>query len=371
MSPKIVMAGGGTAGHVNPLLATAHELRTRGCDISVLGTAQGLEATLVPEAGFEFVVIPRVPFPRRPSPSMLSFPANFNQAIRLAQVEIRDADAVVGFGGYVATPAYIAANRLEIPVIVHEQNARPGLANKLGARKAAVVALSFASTPLKAHRGRTEVTGLPLRHVIAELAVMRETDEGRQKARYDAACALGMDPDVPTLLITGGSLGAQHINEAMSAVASQLPEGVQVVHLTGKEKDGPVRSAVATAGVGNRWKVIDYLTTMEHALALADLVVCRSGAGTVSELMALRLPAVYVPLPFGNGEQQLNAADHVEAGGAILIPDADFTASTVVDQVFPLFEGQKLQEMVEATRSAGGSSATRELADLVMEQVQA
>lgn len=370
MNPRIVLAGGGTAGHVNPLLATAAALAERGCDITVLGTSQGLEASLVPAAGLPLVTIPRVPFPRRPTPSVLAFPHRFHEAVREAGRALQGAAVVVGFGGYVSTPAYRAARDAGIPVVVHEQNARPGLANRVGARHAAVVALTFASTPLAARHGRTEVVGLPLRPVIAGLARSRAVESTREQSRRDAASRLGIDPGLRTLLVTGGSLGAQHLNEVMGEVADGLPDGAQVVHLTGRGKEAPVREAVDRAGVGSRWVVIDYLTTMEDALAVADLVVCRSGAGTVAELTALGLPAFYVPLPIGNGEQRLNAHDHVAGGGARLVADRAFTADVARTQVWPLLVSDELETMARATSAQGRTDAAQILADLVMEQVR-
>ena len=277
---------------------------------------------------------------------------------------------LVGFGGYVSTPAYIAAKRAGVPIVIHEQNARPGLANKVGARNARVVALTFPSSPLAARVGETVVTGLPLRSAIADLANRRATSEGAAQARREAAERLGVDPEAPTLLVTGGSLGALHVNESMTGGADALPEGAQVVHLTGRGKDEPVRAGVEAFVLADRWHVIDYLTTMEDALAVADLVVCRSGAGTVAEMEALGLPCIYVPLPIGNGEQRLNAKDHVEAGGAQLIDDKDFTADFVRSNVFPLLGSTRLAEMAAASQSLGRAGAARALADLALAQVK-
>ena len=270
---KVVMAGGGTAGHVNPLLATAAQLRDSGAEVVVLGTKAGLEADLVPAAGFPLVEIPRVPLPRRPSLAFFTLPSRFSDAVKRCEQALEGADVLVGFGGYVSTPAYIAAKRAGVPIVIHEQNARPGLANKVGARNARVVALTFPSSPLAARVGETVVTGLPLRSAIADLATRRATSEGAAQSRREAAERLGVDPEDPTLLVTGGSLGALHVNESMTGGADALPEGAQVVHLTGRGKDEPVRAAVEAAGLSDRWHVIDYLTTMEDALAVADLVV--------------------------------------------------------------------------------------------------
>lgn len=372
-TPFVVMAGGGTAGHVNPLLATAHELRRRGVRVLVLGTAEGLESDLVPAAGFDMVTIPRAPFPRRPGKSLLTFPSRYLRAVRVASEAIRGASAVVGFGGYVSTPAYRAAKSLHVPIIVHEQNARPGMANKVGAKSARFVGLTFASTPLKAAVGETRVVGLPLREAIGRLAA-RRSEGGALEARREAAERLGLDPELKTLLVTGGSLGALHVNEVMAQCVGSLPDGVQVIHLTGKGKAESVRKAVAEAGVEDRWQVREYLSTMEDALALADLVVARSGAGTVAELTALGLPAVYVPLPIGNGEQRLNAADHVEVGGALIVDDAQLSEDFVIAQVWPLIDPrddtQLLEKMARASADLGHVHASRELADVIMQIVE-
>ena len=213
---KVVMAGGGTAGHVNPLLATAVQLRESGAEVVVLGTKSGLEADLVPAAGFPLIEIPRVPLPRRPSLAFFTLPGRFADAVKRCAQALEGADVLVGFGGYVSTPAYIAAKRAGVPIVIHEQNARPGLANKVGARNAKVVALTFPSSPLKARNGNTVVTGLPLRAAIAELASRRADAEGAAQARREAAERLGVNPDAPTLLVTGGSLGALHVNESMT-----------------------------------------------------------------------------------------------------------------------------------------------------------
>ena len=356
---SVVLAGGGTAGHVNPLLAVADELRRRhpGIAVTVLGTAEGLEADLVPARGYPFVTVPRVPLPRRPTPDWFRLPGRLRRAVGVAREAMHDAQAVVGFGGYVATPAYLAA-RGRVPVVIHEQNARPGLANRLGARWADAVGVTFPGTPL---RGAT-MTGLPLRPPVAALAVAREADP--LAARRAAADALGLDPDATTLLVTGGSLGALSLNRALGAAAADLVgAGVQVLHLTGAGKDGAVRAA--TDGLPG-YHVLAYLADMQHALAVADLVVCRAGAGTVSELAALGIPAVYVPLPVGNGEQRLNAQPVVAAGGGLLVPDAQLDAAWVARVLVPLLADRtRLAAMADAARSVGRTDGAARVVDLV------
>ena len=378
---RVLLAGGGTAGHVNPLLATAAALRdpsTGGderAEILVLGTREGLEERLVPEAGYELAHVPRVPMPRRPTGDLFMLPRRLQRAVAAAGEAIArvDAQVVVGFGGFVSTPAYLAARQAGVPVVIHEQNARPGLANRLGAGWAAAVALTFASTRLKASRGRTEVTGLPLRPAIGALAAERADADGAARARSAGAAALGLDPRLPTLLITGGSLGAQHLNEVIASSLPRLPAELQVLHLTGRDKDEPVRAAMERAvaegacapDLMDRYHVLDYLSAMERAYACADGVICRSGAGTVAELTALGLPALYVPLPIGNGEQRLNATDCVAAGGGRLVLDGDLTADDIVSFTDLLADAEARTRAAEAAASTGVRDAAARLAALI------
>lgn len=371
---RVLLAGGGSAGHVNPLLATAAALQEAHPDaeLLVLGTSAGLEKELVPAAGLDMVTIAKVPLPRRPSLDLLRLPQRLAGAVAGARAAIDkvQADVVVGFGGYVSTPAYLAARKAGVPVVIHEQNARAGLANRLGARWAAAVALTFASTALSAHKGRTEVTGLPLRPQISSLVAEQAQPAGRQQARLRGAQALGLDPKLATLLVTGGSLGAQRINEVMCQVIGQVPAGTQVLHLTGKGKDAPVRAALdqalkQDAELAGRYHVLDYLTQMEHAYACADAVLCRSGAGTVAELAALGLPALYVPLPIGNGEQRLNATDLVQSGGGLLVADAELGVEHVLDLLDLVSSPHRREAMSQAALRAGVRDGAQRLAALV------
>lgn len=369
---SVLLAGGGTAGHVNPLLALAEELRSRDPElrITVLGTVQGLEARLVPERGFMLAPVPRVPLPRRPSGDLLRLPGRLRAAVRAAEsaLDASRAQVVVGFGGYVSTPAYLAARRRRIPVVVHEQNARAGLANRLGARWAAAVAVTFAGTRLRGAR----LVGLPLRPEITTL--LADLARDRAGTRAAAAAQLGLDPGLPTLLVTGGSLGAVSVNTAVASAAPDLvAAGVQVLHLTGAGKAADVQAVVDRIPDASTYHVREYLSEMQLALACADVVLGRSGAGTVCELTALGLPAVYVPLPVGNGEQRLNAAPAVAAGGGLLVPDSELTAAWLRMHLLPLLVGPEAaglrERMGVAAASVGVRDAAARLADLVEAQL--
>lgn len=381
---RIVLAGGGTAGHVNPLLAVADAIKSiePEADISVIGTEVGLEHDLVPQAGYELETIEKVPFPRRPNMAALKFPMQWkHETAKVREILTRrNAQVVVGFGGYASAPVYASAHAMGIPIAIHEQNARAGMANKLGARWADYIGTAYDDTGLKARRGtRIERVGLPLRPAIAKLCAQLASDS--QKARLQAAEELGVDPDRPLVVVTGGSLGAVSLNRAVAASAASLLEHAQVIHLTGKGKSEEVRSLASVsagddainglgksyAGAGD-YHVADYLERIDLAFACADLVICRAGAGTVSELTALGLPAIYVPLPIGNGEQRFNAQPVVRSGGGLMVDDRDFTKEWVIGHVPDLLSNQ---EQLNAYADASWRYGIRDAADAMARQVLA
>ena len=355
---NVVLAGGGTAGHIEPALALADALGRRSATVSLVGTARGLETTLVPARGYEHDLVPAVPLPRGVTLDLLKVPFRLRGAVRDARrvLKQREADVVVGFGGYVSVPAYLAA-RGRVPVVVHEANARAGVANKLGARFAARVAITYEDCGL-----RGEVTGIPLRAAIASLDREASRGEGRR--------VFGLDPSLPTLLVTGGSQGARRINDAVTAAAPTLAAaGIQVLHATGAKNAEDVRRALAPHGLaGDRppYVALPYVERMDLAYAAADLALCRSGAMTVAELTAVGLPAVFVPLPIGNGEQRLNAVDVVTAGGALMVADADLTPAWVSANALPLLrDPSRLSAMATAAAEQGRPDAASALADMV------
>ena len=355
-SPRsVLLAGGGTAGHVSPLLALADCLRRRDPDVAIVavGTETGLESRLVPERGYELATIPKVPMPRRPSADLLRLPGNLGRAVARAGQIIEDsqAEVVVGFGGYVSTPVYLAARRRGVPIAIHEQNARAGIANKVGARLTRHVGITFAQTQL-AH---STLVGMPLRREIAHL--------DRAALRAEGRAFFGLREDLPTLLVTGGSLGAKRLNDTFAASVATLGEaGVQVLHVTGRDKDFVPEGAVD----GVPYVVVPYVDRMDLAYSAADVAVCRSGANTVCELTAVGLPGLYVPLPIGNGEQRLNAAGVVEAGGGALTEDAAVTPAWVREQVVPLLtDPEQVAAMSAAAASVGERDGDELLADLV------
>lgn len=356
---RVLLAGGGSAGHTSPLIATADALRRRepGVEITCLGTVRGLETTVIPAAGYSLELIPPVPLPREPNADLLRVPARLwaaTAATRRVFKEVRP-DVVVGFGGYVSVPAYLAARASRLPLVVHEGNALPGVANRFGARFCTHrVATSFPGTPLPHAR----FIGLPIRRAITTL----ERSDLRPLAREH----FGLRQDRPTLLVTGGSQGARRINESVSAVAEAFAEaGIQVLHVVGPK--GQVEVA-PTGADAPPYVVVPYVERMELAYATADAMVGRAGANSVAEAAVLGLPAVFVPLPIGNGEQARNAAAVVDSGGAVLVDDSDFTPEWVRAFLLPLLlDGARLAEMSAAAAGLISANADELLVDMILE----
>ncbi|MFL5315566.1 MAG: UDP-N-acetylglucosamine--N-acetylmuramyl-(pentapeptide) pyrophosphoryl-undecaprenol N-acetylglucosamine transferase, partial [Microvirga sp.] len=297
-------------------------------------------------------LIPPVPLPRKLGGDLLKVPGRLRGAVRETALVLdrTGAEVVVGFGGYVSMPAYLAARRRRIPIVLHEQNARPGLANRAGARIARRVAVSFPETPLP----KAEYVGLPLRPMIAGL--------DREALRAEARRYFDLDPDRPTLLVTGGSQGARSLNQAVSGASAALAgAGVQVLHVVGPHGEAnPEPSQVPYA-------VVSFVDRMDLAYAAADLVLSRAGANSVIEAAAVGLPAVFVPLPIGNGEQELNARPVVDAGGGLLVRDADLTAEKVCATVPDLLaDGSRLATMAAAAAGLIPRDADEKLARMVL-----
>jgi UDP-N-acetylglucosamine--N-acetylmuramyl-(pentapeptide) pyrophosphoryl-undecaprenol N-acetylglucosamine transferase len=366
MNPKstplsVVLAGGGTAGHISPLLAIASAIRQArpAAKLLAVGTPGGMETRLVPAAGIELATISRVPFPRRPSMDLLRLPARLARAVTQAGQILDDAgaDVLVGVGGYVCTPMYLAAWRRKIPIVLHEANTRPGLANRIGALLSNHVAVAFEGTRL---RGARHV-GMPMRPEISGL--------DRSTAQRAARQALGLDPELPTLIVTGGSSGAQSINRTIAASVKALGDaGIQTLHITGRGKSVLDEHGQTVAAPG--YRQLEYVDGMEAVYASADLLLARAGAATVCEVAAVGLPAVFVPLPIGNGEQALNAAGLVKAGAALLVEDRSFTPEWVSRELIPLLSNrERLTRMASRSKELGIRNADQLMAGLVLEAV--
>ncbi|MGH8962919.1 MAG: UDP-N-acetylglucosamine--N-acetylmuramyl-(pentapeptide) pyrophosphoryl-undecaprenol N-acetylglucosamine transferase [Jatrophihabitantaceae bacterium] len=358
-APRVVVAGGGTAGHIEPAMNLADAVRRLQPDaeITAIGSTKGLDAALIPARGYPLELVPPVPLPRRPGLDLLATPGRVRTAV-VAAGEILDrvrAEVVVGFGGYVAVPAYLAARRRNLPIVVHEANAKPGLANRSAARLTSHV---FTASD-RARLPHATVIGIPLRPAISQL--------DRAALRPEARERFGLAADLPTLLVTGGSQGARSINWAASGAADGLrAAGVQVLHVIGPQNVLEVRDSPGAPP----YVVVPYVEQMQYAYAAADFVLCRCGAMTCAELSAVGLPAAYVPYPVGNGEQRFNAEPIVAAGGGLLVDDADLTPQWVLHNVVPrITDPHVLDAMSRAAAHAGARDADVVLAQHVLNLV--
>jgi UDP-N-acetylglucosamine--N-acetylmuramyl-(pentapeptide) pyrophosphoryl-undecaprenol N-acetylglucosamine transferase len=362
---RVVLAGGGSAGHISPALALADALRRADPSIGLtfLGTKRGLETRLVPQHGYDLAVIPPVPMPRSVTPQLLTVPGRLAAAISAAAgvLDRTEADVLVGFGGYVSTPGYLAARRRRVPIVVHEANPRPGLANRLGARLTQHV---FTGSP-GASLPHARYLGIPLRRQISELDRLDQADKARAH--------FGFRPDLPVLLVTGGSQGAQSLNQAVLGAAGWIRQaGVQLLLIAGPRSavTAPSRDGLPPEP-GPAQLIVPYMDRMDLAYAAADLVLCRAGANTCAEVTAVGLPAAYVPLPHGNGEQMLNAEPIVRAGGGLVVEDARLTPEWIRDTLLPLLaDPGRVAGMSRAAAAFGVRDADTKLAAAVIDVIR-
>ena len=352
---RILLAGGGSAGHTSPLLATADALQrlSPGVEITCLGTRERIEAQIIPAAGYPLEFVPSVPLPRRPNADLARLPGRL-RAARRAALDVIDRirpDVVCGFGGFVSVPAYLAARKRHVPLVVHEGNTLPGVANKLGARFTEHVATSFPGTELP----HATYVGLPVRRMIATL--------DRAALRDEALTTFGLRGDLPVLLVTGGSQGAGSINRAVLGSAQAFADGgVQVLHVTGRSHE------TEAPDTGVPYVVLGFVDRMDLAYSAADAVLCRAGSNTVTEVSGVGLPAVYVPLPIGNGEQALNAAAVIDAGGGLLVDDAALSPAWVAANVVPLLQDPaRLASMGAAAADLIPLDADEKLARMILD----
>ena len=327
-SRTIVLAGGGTAGHIQPALAVAREWKRNHPQdrIVFLGTESGLEKTLVPAAGFELALITRVRVPRSISLGWLKVPSTLRTSIAETRSILADADLLIGFGGYVCAPAYLAAHGLHLPIVIHEANAKPGWANRLGARY--TDALAVGSPVSDGPFSQALITGLPLRADIVDvLETNRDAGQEQWQAmRQSAKVSLGMDPDQKMILIFGGSQGSQALNAVIESARDALSaRHIGVLHSVGGSNALPQSHG--------SYRALSYIENMAQAYLAADLIIARSGAITCSEVAAIGKYALFIPLPVGNGEQMVNADQLVRAGRAQVFSQQLLTSTWLLDNI--------------------------------------
>ncbi|WP_037322387.1 UDP-N-acetylglucosamine--N-acetylmuramyl-(pentapeptide) pyrophosphoryl-undecaprenol N-acetylglucosamine transferase [Amycolatopsis thermoflava] len=353
-APRIVVAGGHSAGHIEPAMNLADALRRLEptAEITALGTVRGLDTALIPGRGYPLELIPPAPLPRRPDRALLRMPATLAESVRAAGAVLdrTRAEVVVGFGGYVALPACLAARRRGLPIVVHEANASPGVANRLAARMTTHV---FTAAPGVRLPHATPI-GIPLRPAISGL--------DRAALRAAARRRFGLRPDGPVLLVTGGSQGAATINTAVSGASAALRgSGVQILHISGP------RHRVEVPEGDPPHVVVPYVDEMRYAYAAADFALCRAGAMTCAELAAVGLPAAYVPLPLRGGEQRSNAEPLAAAGAALIVDDAELDPAWIETTLIPvLTDPGRIADMAARASAAGAPAADVALARHVL-----
>ncbi len=339
----IIFAGGGTAGHVEPALSVAEQwMKENPTDRCVfVGTTEGLETTLVPAAGFTLRTIKKVVLTRKFSPSALLLPLNLFEAVMQARTIIKGASLLIGFGGYVSAACYIAAKSFGVPIVIHEANARPGIANRLGALFTSALAVStpVARTPFS----QALITGMPLKSSITSIISRNESDWNL--VRTASKRALGFDDNLPLVLVVGGSQGSQVMNTVIAqSVTSLLEKKIQVMHSLGK------KNALPTAQSG--YQPHAYIADMATAYLAADLVISRSGAVTCSEFEALGKYALFIPLAIGNGEQLPNAQHLADLGRAQVVSQREFTSTWLLSHIDSLLERSKARSAQVSTSNS-------------------
>ena len=355
---RVVIAGGGTAGHVNPALALGRALE--GEDLVFVGTDRGSESKLVPAAGFTLERITVRGFDRARPWSIVPVGGTALKAVAQARSILKRfrPDVVVGMGGYVALPVCTAARLARVPIVIHEQNIVFGLTNRLCKKVAKAVAVSFEETLAEA--GRLGVnTGNPVLPAIAEMD--HEVERKNALAHFDLAA------ERATLLVFGGSQGAKRINDAVPGLVSlwSAKTDRQILHITGSAQERVPEGPADTDGL--IYKRVDFVERMQEPYAVADLALCRGGATTVAELGAVGLPALIVPYPYHRDKQQERHGRSLErAGAARVIDDAETTAESVASEADELFDDDdRLLRMKAAARSFGRPDAAWALADVV------
>ena len=352
----IVIAAGGTGGHVFPALAVAQYLQQQGYSLVWLGTERGIESKVIPAANIPIQYMKVTGWRKKGWKKLLSAPWQLIQAVWQAMQTLRSVQAglVLGMGGYTAGPAGLAAKCLRCPLIIHEQNAVAGLTNRVLAKLADRVLMAFPNA--LPDSPRTQMVANPLRADIVSLP----TPEERFALRDETI----------RVLIIGGSQGAHALNTQLPAVLAKMSSPLSIWHQTG-QADSEMTQQVYVALGKTEAKVTPFIQDMAEAYAWADLVICRAGALTVSELAAVGLPAVFIPFPQAVDDHQTkNALYLVDCGAAVLLPQAELSEQKLHDVVAPLLSRQRLLAMAQAAYAAGSRQATQQVAHICIKEIR-
>jgi UDP-N-acetylglucosamine--N-acetylmuramyl-(pentapeptide) pyrophosphoryl-undecaprenol N-acetylglucosamine transferase len=361
---KVLIAGGGTGGHVFPGIALADRLRDHhDATVSFAGSPGGPEARSVPAAGYPFHAVDAAPLYREVSRRAARAPFVALRSVRASRPLVAQADVVVGVGGYVSVPPGLAARRARVPLVIHEQNAVPSLANRLLARRATAVALTFADARDRIPgRAPITVSGDPVRAQILSVA----TDRARLAA--EARATLDLEEGRTTVVIFGGSQGALHLDEALAGALPSLADrgDLQILVLTGPDHAAAV---IPPAGVPLRVRVLPFLDRMELAYALADLAVTRAGATSIAEMTVCGIPMILVPYPHATeNHQEANARELERAGAAEVELDRDLSSEGLARRIRDgVDDAERRAAMASASAAWGKPDADRRLAEIVVQ----
>ncbi|MFP4015656.1 MAG: undecaprenyldiphospho-muramoylpentapeptide beta-N-acetylglucosaminyltransferase [Halanaerobiales bacterium] len=367
---KAVITGGGTGGHIYPALAVLRALEDRGWDALYIGSRGGLEGDIIPPEGIEYREVSVAPLPRRLSFKLVSSPlkttAGFFQSRKI--IKKYKPDIVVGTGGFVAGPVVLAASRLKIPSIIQEQNVYPGFTNKILSRWVNAIALNFpeAKKYFPANiKAEYRVTGNPIRQIILNTE------------RNVALEKLSLHPGRKTLLVFGGSQGAMSINKAMIDVYKHFQDDnrIQIIHITGKKNYKAIIDEMQNEGIDlnkcDHYKLKSYISHMEYAYAVADLVVYRAGATGIAEITAKGIPAILIPYPFAaENHQEYNARNLEKHGAAVVILDKDLNGDMLIEKIDSLINDQdRLKAMSRNSKKMANLDAVKKIVELIEEMV--
>ncbi len=347
---KVVITSGGTGGHIYPAVAVATLLSAEGWETVFVGTADGPEKGIAEGAGLRFLAVESGKFYRR-----LTF-KNFVSMYRVLKglfgslklLKTEKPDLVIGFGGYVCAPSVLAAKLAGIKTALHEQNAYPGLANRLLSRVVDVTFMAFAGASKRLH-GRKVLTGLPVRAAIGSVK------------KEEAVKSLGLKPGIRTLAVIGGSQGGRGLNKAVSEALPFLKEGIQVVWMTGRNE---YKEYSLLPGInGNPAVLSPFFDNIETIYAAADLAVIRAGASTVFEVLKCGLPSVLVPFPYSAADhQRVNGRFVSEGGAGLYLDEQGLTGESLAAAINGIiFDGKKLGEMSAAAKNIFGNDAGLEI----------
>lgn len=366
---KIIISGGGTGGHIYPAIAIAQEIKDRMPEVQILyvGTKEGMESTIVPQAGLDFKTIDITGINRssliKATRSLTKMPRSFFQGWEL----VRDyrPDIVIGTGGYVSFPVVLAATFLDCKTYIHEQNALPGLANRNLARRVDYVMLTFPEAQKHLNAKVIKLTGLPVRKDILDV------DAGRARQK------LGIKEDKLSLLVFGGSRGAMSINQAMVGAFDRLQhEDIQIIWLTGENGYEEIRKSLADRVDLHNMKcnlqIFPYMFNMNEALAVSNLAICRAGASTLSELAIMGLPAILVPYPYAaENHQEVNARALLQKNAVTMVIDEFFDGDTLYQRVSELMSDPKrLKQMSNNMMQQARPNALKDIVDIILPQTK-